>query len=197
MPLAFACIILAHVGAFGQSASAHCSEEREIVAALSSNDSAALAARSQNLEVSYPIRLYAAYRALQLRPRSRVAARLFLSLLPDTSAQEAAVYNASGHNCETTVPEDLKLDAGYDGLERLAARAISLDPDETDRYVRFGLVTTEDVHSQYASRSVSVCQSFPQLFKAAVHRLPEKDRAWFAQHIVDPRNCRVMMPEEE
>jgi hypothetical protein len=181
----------------GQQHSTKCAQQRAIAELLSSNAIQNLASHAHNPDLPFAVRLYAAYRVFELNPHSKDAAMKFLNLLPKTEQEGISIYEISGHDCDTTAAEDLKLDTGYEGLEPLAARAILLTPVEMDTYVRYGLVTTMDVHSHYGSRSVPVCRSFPTLFRSAVDRLPKKDRAWFDRHILDPRNCRVMMAEEE
>jgi hypothetical protein len=111
-----------------------------------------------------------------------------------SEADFALWYELSGEACRGSSEV---IGTAYDHLEAASARAVLLDPDAMDTYVRYGLVATGEAHSEYGSLSVRVCRRYPEQFRRSVRQLAPKDRRWFTAHILDPSTCRSQMAEEE
>lgn len=176
--------------------STHCLQEHQAAKILLSRDVAELDRDREALPPSFIFYLMHAYRRFQLEG-SVGSAGLLLQALPQTKVEYTATYEIDAGDCAIAPGESRALDAAYDGMELIAAKALLLSPANMDQYVRFGIFATQDVHSRFGALTVPVCRAYPRAFKRSVMRMPSKDRSWFTTHIFDAWHCTNRMPEEK
>lgn len=99
---------------------------------------------------------------------------------------------------EESVSEMQTLGALRDRVPRDMAIAVVLVPEKLSEYLNYGLVSTQDPHSDYAVQMENVCRKMTAQFRVAVRNLPSDKRDWFTTHVFNPAACRaIALPEAQ
>jgi len=182
--------------AFFQDAAKPCATKLQVAEVLRAQDERTLEKLHAAMPQSYVFQFSFAYRAFQLDPTLKTAGE-YLAVLPKDEEQLKLRYEIDAGDCQLSDATYRLLDSSFEGTDKLAARAALYSSQYVDAYVRFGILTTEDVHTAYGRFSVPVCRKYPSAFRKAVGSLPSKDRQWYVTHIFNPTRCKSLIIEEE
>ena len=180
-----------------------CLETSAVGAMARAKSVAVLKSRQQKAGNSYRSHLVLAARMLEIDPKNKTAAELFLDLLPkNDDGPEQSVWLSLDQlqECPSGGIPDSDLNPLFQLQERLprdAANAVLLVPDRMFDYVSYAEISTESVVSDYAVQMRRVCTARHQQFVDAVNRLSSKDKHWFVSKIFNPDGCRTLaFPEQ-
>jgi hypothetical protein len=148
---------------------------------------------------SYRARVVFAARELELKASDKRAASMLLDLMPKDDDQKTIWMTFGSSLCDAEpIADMMSLGRLGDRLSRDLARAVLLVPSRMPAYVAYADEAVQDPHNDYAVQMQTVCHMNHSGFTRAVNGLPEKEKDWFVEHILNPDGCHALaLPEAE
>ena len=134
---------------------------------------------------------------MMLRPSPAAAEGLLHSMPSDVKEQMMFINFPTWHDDVTKTEHDMvTLGQIYDKWPRMAAKAASLSPSAMSDYVRYLLLASNDIHSDFTGSAEAVCRKQPAAFRNAFKSLPEQEQMYIAKHVFDPASCKAIFRSE-
>ena len=146
----------------------------------------------------YRVDLVRAFRVFDLQ-RSRVNADGIFRLLPKND-KEYEVWMTMGDSlCESEDIVDMAtLDNFSLRFSRLLAKAVVESPGNISDYIKFIILSSQDVSNNFGKDVDLVCKARHRLFVGAVNDLQKHEARWFSTHVINVNSCQLLsLPEAE